>query len=287
MTAESSAPLFRGWRAVRTDDGSYTLAHPTHGETCHSVAGAWQESWERYAVSTGLPDVARGTRVALLDVGTGLGLNLAAALAALEGCTLVAVSLEHDEGVLRAALELGAWLRASGDDARLPAPLARWHPVVLAAIERALATNAARVPLAGGELELRIGDARATLRELALDQRFDAVFFDPFSRTKEPALWALDVLADVAARMAPNARLATYSASLEVRARLVAGGLHVGPLARVGSKAQGTIAVRADGATDAAPPFDPRTRRRLERRVARLQSPGGNSHSSVGLGTGD
>ena len=38
-----------GWKPERTEDGSWTLLHPEHGEACHSHSGGWLEARERYA----------------------------------------------------------------------------------------------------------------------------------------------------------------------------------------------------------------------------------------------
>jgi tRNA U34 5-methylaminomethyl-2-thiouridine-forming methyltransferase MnmC len=117
-----------------------------------------------------------------------------------------------------------------------------------------------------GVLRLLVGDARTTLPALPDDERFDAVFLDPFSPQVEPDLWAPEFLARVARRMAAGSRLSTYSASLSVRAALRAAGLRVGPGARVGTKSSGTVA---------SPDLDPgqldaRTASRVERRARQL-----------------
>jgi tRNA U34 5-methylaminomethyl-2-thiouridine-forming methyltransferase MnmC len=241
------------------------MAHPEHDETCHSTAGAWLEARERYAAPCRLRALgAERDRVQLLDIGTGLGLNLAAALAALEGtgALLEVVTLERDPDVIRAGFELPVDV----------AELEPWLTTVRAALARALDApggGGATIPFAQGTLELRLGDARDELPRLGSERRFDAVFLDPFSRGVEAQLWCEDFLAEVARRMAPGARLSTYSSSLAVRAALVRAGLEVGRGPRVGAKASGTLAGR--GA--ALPPLDPRTARRLAARAARKPAP--------------
>jgi chorismate dehydratase len=263
----------RSWEQVVTGDGSVTLAHPVHGETCHSVEGAWTQARERYAqgcrvreraleLAEMLRDAPRGdgrARFFLLDVGTGLGLNIAAALEALDGTgvELHVTSLEIDRGVIEGALEIGVQ--------DVP-ELERAHAPVRDALRRALALeDGAPVPLAGGSLRLWLRDGRDALAALDPSARFDAVFLDPFSPRVDPPLWEADCLAAIAARMAGGSMLSTYSAAVRVRARLLEAGLRVGPGARVQKKAMGTLA----SPDRDLPPFDARTARRLLSRAAR------------------
>ncbi len=252
---------------MRTADGSFTLAHPGHGQTCHSSAGAWLEARERYARPCRLRELgtARG-RVRLLDVGTGIGLNLAAALEALEGtgAVLEVVTLERDTEVIRAGLRL-----PTGEP-----ELERWFAPVRAALERALAEPTRVEPLFGGTLELVLGDARRRLPQLDPERRFDAVFLDPFSPRVESQLWEVEFLAEVARRMSPGALLSTYSSSMAVRVALVLAGLELGRGPRVGDKASGTLAGPA-ASLPHLPALDERTVRRLAARVAGKAAPAG------------
>ena len=244
------------WTPVRTADGSWTVRHPLHAEACHSLSGAWQQARERYAAPCRLRELAaEREQVRLLDIGTGLGLNLAAALEALEGTVarLEVASLELDEGVLSAALELRGW----------PDEVERFHAPVRVALAAARATPGAEVALGAGALRLYLGDARQTLAGLE-GRAFDAVFLDPFSPRVDPALWDPAFLAAIARRMQPEAVLSTYSAALRVRVALASCGLHVGRGPRVGAKAQGTLA----SFRRALPALDARTARRLARRVS-------------------
>ncbi len=277
------------WRPLQTADRSWTLLHPVHGEACHSRAGAWQESLERYALACGLACAVPGSTLRLLDVGTGLGLNLAAALHVLapRGVGLEAVGLERDPEVLRAALELGA--RPGVDAGPWGAP----HACARAALGLALADPARAagegVPWgpgdrgghrghpghrgtggrAPGRLRLLLGDARTTLAALDPAERFDAVFLDPFSPAREPELWGADFLGELARRMAPGSLLSTYSAAWRVRLALARAGLRVGRGQRVGAKAEGTLA-SPDRALEPLPA-------RLQRRLARTRpAPCGN-----------
>jgi len=252
------------WVPRPTDDGSWTLEAVELGEACHSLAGAWQQARERYARGCRLGERGREhalrERLALLDVGTGLGLNLAAALAELDGTrtALHALTLERSPEVIAAGCDLydRPELRAG--------PWEPWHAPVRAALRRALAAPGTPVDLGGrGTLTLRLGDARLTL-EAADAGPFDAVFLDPFSPRRAPELWEEPFLAAIARRMAPGSWLATYSAAFRVRLGLARAGLRVGQGPRVGAKGEGTLA-----GPDVSPPELPsRLRRRLARRCA-------------------
>jgi chorismate dehydratase len=265
-----ATPGARTWRAILTDDGTPTLEHAVHGEACHSRSGAWTQARERYARGCRLQERARTASsgsLRLLDVGTGLGINIAAALEAVapSGVELLVHGLERDREVLARSSELLD---------RFPESSRRWMEPVALAIAAALAApgrSRAGLPFTGPEgararLFLHVGDARTTIAELARDERFDAVFLDPFSPRLEPDLWQPAFLAAIAARMAGSSWLATYSASLAVRAALVAAGLRVGAGPAVGAKREGTLA----SPDQEPPPLAPRTARRVHERVLRL-----------------
>jgi tRNA U34 5-methylaminomethyl-2-thiouridine-forming methyltransferase MnmC len=248
------------WIPVRTEDGSSTLRHPLHGEACHSLAGARQQARERYAEPCRLRARAQAGEAVLrlLDVGTGLGLNLAAAFEALEGtpARLEVVTLEIDRSVFAAARAL---LDEPGAIADRSSEL---RAEILDLLVRAADEPAAGLDLgARGRIELLLGDARREIVHLRREPRFDAVFLDPFSPGREPELWTEAFLREVAARMASGSRLSTYSSTFRVRRALALAGLQVGLGPRVGRKAEGTLASPDGG----LPPLPARVASRLER----------------------
>jgi len=236
--------------------------HPGHGQACHSESGAWTEARERYAAACRLRERASAGRpMRLLDVGTGLGLNLAAAHEALDGtgAALEVVTLESDPSVIESCLELGPG----------SASAAPWARATRELLSLALARPDQPIHHERGELTLVLGNARERIGDLPEARPFDAVFLDPFSPQVDSELWQHDFLAAIAARMAPDAILSTYTTSLRVRVGLAAAGLNLAAGPRVGAKAGGTLASHAE----IGPPLDSRTVRRVRKRVRALTEP--------------
>ena len=101
-----------------------------------------------------------------------------------------------------------------------PALAERAAPL-LAALER----GETQVGLPGLELEVIIGDARATVP--AWHGAADAWFLDGFSPARNPELWEPALMAAVAAHAAPGGTFATYSAAGAVRRALAGAGFAV------------------------------------------------------------
>jgi tRNA U34 5-methylaminomethyl-2-thiouridine-forming methyltransferase MnmC len=242
---DSPAEGASSWQPLCTDDGSWTLVHPVHGEACHSRSGAWLEARERYAVPCRLDERARELGASrplwLLDIGTGPGWNIAAALAASaeSGAELRVETFESERAAVAAGLGLPAGPRGAEP----------WWSATRAALALALEAPGRAVPLrAGGisgELVVHFGDARERLAALAPGARFDAVFLDPFSPGVDEALFGADFLGEVARRMHPRAVLSTFTSAFRVRRALCAAGLAVGLGPAVGHKRSGTLASRA------------------------------------------
>jgi len=219
----------------QTADGSYTFFSPEFDECFHSHSGAQQEAEQKFVQPCQLAERARclapGKRLYLLDLCYGLGYNSAAALAAIWAANpqaqVAIAALEIDPRVPQQAAEQGL--------------LERWP----GAIARNLATLARDGAVQTERLQARLwrGDARQTLPQLhASGFRADAIFLDPFSPPRCPALWTQDFLAWVARCLRPRGRLATYSCAAAVRAALLTSGLHLGETAGVGRQSPGTLA---------------------------------------------
>jgi len=208
------------WEPQVTADGSFTFYSEEFQEAFHSRLGARDEAESKYVRWCRLRERATGTGpLRLLDVCYGLGYNSAAALAAIQAvnpaCPVEIVALELDPTVPVAVVE---------------SPLLQDWPETVQPLLTALARQQ---PWREGDSwgELRIGDARDTIRTLAAsDWRADAIFLDPFSPKHCPHLWTVEFLAQVARCLAPEGILVTYCRAAAVRAALQQAGLHLGSI---------------------------------------------------------
>ncbi|MEQ7153778.1 tRNA (5-methylaminomethyl-2-thiouridine)(34)-methyltransferase MnmD [Brevundimonas aurifodinae] len=155
------------------------------------------------------------------ELGFGTGLNIVALLdlwkrTRPEGARLTLFSIEaYPLGVQEARRALAQWPEvAEARDALLanwPPPTPGFHRIDL--------------PTFDAVLDLAMGDAA-----WALDQwtgRADAWFLDGFAPSTNPQMWSDAVLDGIAARSAPDARLATFTVAGAVRRGLAERGFTV------------------------------------------------------------
>ena len=252
-----------GW--IATEDGSPTLYSERYQEHYHNLSGAFLEARGRYVEPCRVVERARASgSVSILDVGFGLGFNLAWAwgIVAREapGASIRLVSLESDP-ITPATWDTFAPSFAApealGEDAR----------DVVAGVRELLGTGAyARGSLC---LKLFVGRAEDTIEQV--EEGFDAVFLDPFSPDRNAELWTAEFLGAVARKCRPGAILSTYSAAVRVRIALLRAGWRIGAGPRVGRKSSGTLA--SIGETEPPlPPLAPRVERRLARRAREVET---------------
>jgi chorismate dehydratase len=219
-------------RIVTTNDGSDTLHSKEYDESYHSVNGAINEAFFKFAAPCRIDALANSGTVTILDIGFGLGYNVLAAIhTAKEAdpeCTINIVSLEKEPVHVKAL-----------DSLSIPEPFKPHYNIVKrAAGELHHDEN-------GINITILTGDARQSIR--ILTQKFDAVFLDPFSVTKNVELWTVEFFKEIYLRMTDKAILATYSASTPVRCGLMEAGFNIGPGPGDGMKRGGTLATKAAG----------------------------------------
>lgn len=215
-----------------TEDGSYTFFSQEFQETFHSSFGAKQEAEVRYIEPCQLQQLTtRQSSIHILDVCYGLGYNSAAALEAIwsvnPSCQVELIALEIAADVPRQAIQHNL--------------LGQWQSTVASLL--AELANKSKVSQDLLAAQLLLGDARQTITSLVKQNwQADAIFLDPFSPPKCPQLWTVEFIDLLSQCLAPEGRLATYSASAAVRTALLAAGLNIGSITGAGRKSPGTIA---------------------------------------------
>lgn len=181
-----------------------------------------EESQAVFLEGCGLPQAWRGrSRFVVGELGFGCGLNILALLDLWRrehapGQHLHIVSIEaYPVTRAQAARALAAWPQL-GDLAKVL--LSAWPP---------LTPGFQRIDLPGLDavIDLYVGEVAAGL--CAWSGQADAWFLDGFSPAKNPQMWRSEVLALVAARSAPGARLATFTVAGAVRRGLADHGFAV------------------------------------------------------------
>ena len=211
-------------KLVRTSDNSYTVYSDKYSENYHSVSGALEESLKKFVEPCKIKD-----GMSILDIGFGLGYNVGMAM--FKAKNLRIISLEKDPYVLKAipAVKVLYWFQKTYEKIK--------------AVARRLEYNEN-----GTEVNIILGDARETIKKILTtkeENKFDAVFLDPFSPPKNPELWTVEFFKEIKKRMKKNATLATYSCAKIARENLKQAGFEVkdGPI--VGRKSPGTLAIKS------------------------------------------
>ncbi len=200
------------------------------GDPYFSVAGGLAEARHVFLGGNGLPERAR-PGFSILELGFGTGLNLLATLTALREAGSGPVRYTSFEAFPMTHEDRRRALLAFPNMAGVAAELAE-----------AMESGPGPWDLGAVVLEIVLGDARETLP--AWKGRADAVYLDGFSPARNPEMWETALLATVAARMAPGATLATYSAAGAVRRALAEAGLEVERVPGFGTKRHMTRARR-------------------------------------------
>ena len=210
---------------VKTDDNSFTFYHPRYKENFHSLAGAASEAQKKFIepvmLEQYLPDSNKCINI--LDIGFGLGYNAIAAVKTVLklGGRVKILSLEFNSTPLTLAKEI-------------------FHQKTIEfnIIDSLLHNNVWSSDSA--EIIIKYGDARNSIKELT--DKFDIVFMDGFSPTKNPELWTYDFVKKIVNRLSQNGLIVTYSSAFPVRGAFFRNKLYVGTTKPFGRKKGGTIA---------------------------------------------
>lgn len=213
------------------------------GDVYFSADDGLAESRAVFLAGCGLPEAWAGRdRFVVGELGFGTGLNIVAlvelwARTRQPGAHLTVFTIEaHPLSAGDAGRALAAWPELAAVTGPL---LARW-PRGTPGFHRI------DLPEFGAVIDLAIGDAAWALEQWS--GRADAWFLDGFSPSLNPGMWSDAVLDGVAARSAPDTRLATFTVAGAVRRGLQARGFEVEKRPGHGRKRERLEARRTDEA---------------------------------------
>ncbi len=219
------------------------------GDVYFSAEGGLEETRAVFLGGCGLPEAWSGrSRYVLAETGFGTGLNIMATLDLWRrtrepGARLHVFSVEaHPLLRADAARAHAAWPELAGISEALldqwPKPTPGFHRIDL--------------PAWNATLDIGHGDAAEMLQ--GWQGRADAWFLDGFAPSSNPDMWREEVLGLIAARSAPDARLATFTVAGAVRRGLAANGFDVSKVAGFGRKRE-RLEARLAGAVRTASPL--------------------------------
>lgn len=217
-------PSVEGHGPVKTQGEDYTLIHPHYGEPYHSLsAGAVRECLEKFLLPSGLLEKARGyKKVSILDIGFGLGYNVAVAIKKLK--------------------EINPFIEIDIISFEKKVPLyIPPMPEEYKDVHKKILDNLPCFEKEGINLRLYLGDARERIKEVK-DFKAHAVFHDAFSPYKNPELWSIDFLREIKRLMDLKGVWVSYTSSLPVRKALKNLGFSIANTKNVGRKRGGTRA---------------------------------------------
>ena len=214
-------------KQIVTKDNSITFHNEEYDESYHSVSGALEEAFEKFAKPCKLKD---GMKV--LDICFGLGYN---SLAAISLADVEIVALEKDSSILKEIKDLKLPLNYKINDKINNKIIKNYEKIKKAAEKLNYEDNKVKI-------KIMLGDARKTIK--TLDEKFDVVFLDPFSPKKCPELWTEEFFYDICKIMRKKAVLATYSCARIVRDNLKNAGFMVEDGPCVGRKSPATLAYK-------------------------------------------
>ena len=223
---------------VLTDDGSYSINSKEINhkiETLHTSTGAISESFEKFIKPMKF-DYTKDIKI--LDICAGLGYNSSAAIADfIENSQNTTLTVDMVE-ISKATLACGLFV---------PSPI-KAHDITKKAIEEELikqdyaALNLEKTEIPENiNINVFIEDARKTVQNLD-DNRYDAIFLDPFSQNMAPELFSLEFFNEFRRVIKNNGIVATYTSSAPVRDAFIEAGFYIGQGPIFGRKQGGTLA---------------------------------------------
>jgi len=212
---------------ITTADGTTTLFLDEYEQAMHSDSGAYEESLLKHIYPSGVLEL-EADKIDVLDAGFGLGYNVLALIHEFKvrkkQSSMRIISLEKE----RYLLDFMNEIRFSDSRDEIYDFIKKVYGNGKGTIENI-------------SFEILFGDGREAIKKME-EIKFDAVFQDPFSPSKNPEMWSVDYFRCLKKIMAEKAILTTYSSADHIRRAMLEAGFIVGAGPSVGRKREGTIA---------------------------------------------
>ncbi len=224
---------------VITVDGTQTLYNFDYNEAYHSSsAGAYSESLHKFIVPCKVREIcSKNKEINILDVGFGLGYNVATAIKNCENAKINIYSIEKDINFLEHIKKID-----------IPENLKNIYDLFFHIEKSTIKLNEKIYQcflLQKDKINLTIiiGDGRDIIKDIkSLNIKFDAVFWDPFSPKVNREMWTVDIFKNVKDIIKTDGILATYSAAISVKKSLLEAGFKIGLVEPIGRKSASTVA---------------------------------------------
>jgi len=230
---------------IATGDGTITLRDAATGELYHNSAGAYLEAMENY-VRPALAGLSSGSQLRLLDICFGLGYNTFAFIdhvARNEPLVreVEVLAVEEDRGLLPVIARVAGQACFESFPADFSESIVQTGQAEENILSFDLTRGKNEPPL---HVVLRISFADLRKVVPGIEEDFDLVFHDPFSPSKVPELWTVDLFSRYQRLLNKrNGRVLTYSIASAVRGGFLEAGFDIYRTAAVGRKAGGTLAL--------------------------------------------
>ncbi len=212
----------KNMKKIATKDDSETFFNKDFNQTYHSVTGAVEEAFEKFAKPC--LDFIKGKKeINVLDFCFGLGYT-SGALLDLVDCKVNVVGIDNDGNIFDLIHEVD--------------PKIKSYDLI-----KRLSKNNLVVKYNNVKIELILGDALKVIQDLP-EGFFDVVLFDPFSPKVCPELWSRDVFKRIFLLMKNDSVLTTYSCARSVRDNLKNSGFIVKDGPKVGRRGPSTIGIK-------------------------------------------
>lgn len=231
---------------VITRDGTKTLYNFEYQEAYHSTkAGAYTESLEKFVIPSGLEKLVKdGKKVHILDVGFGLGYNVATAVnfsrKLSDKASLEIMSIEKDENFLD-KIKCIEYPESLKEEYKLITSL---EADVINIGGNSL--KCYRKNIDNISITVLVIDGRKGIQILKSEGRkFDIVFYDPFSPKVNTEMWTYDILKLISDIIKDDGIFLTYSNAIPVKVALLKAGFNIAYIKPVGRKSPSIAASKS------------------------------------------